>query len=210
MADIRVTCPACKTQLEIGAEFEGQEVECGTCLEVFTASTKKTKPKGGDPDKKSESGGGKIKGSTSRKRSSRDRDEDDDDRPARRRRDDDDDDDDYDHDYRPSRRQSGGSNGLAITSLILGILSILCLLGSCLGGAVPIAGCCCGLGSLGGSLGAIITGAIGMKNPQGKGMATGGLVLGVLTLLAIIVLFVIGFVIGFGGAMNGGGPNQFR
>ncbi|MBY0457120.1 MAG: hypothetical protein K2V38_07275, partial [Gemmataceae bacterium] len=44
MPDIRVTCPACKTQLEIDAAHEGQEVECGNCLEVFVASTKKPKP----------------------------------------------------------------------------------------------------------------------------------------------------------------------
>ena len=37
MANIRVTCPACKSELEIDAEFEGQEVECGNCLEVFKA-----------------------------------------------------------------------------------------------------------------------------------------------------------------------------
>ena len=159
MADIRVTCPACKTQLEIGAEFEGQEVECGTCLEVFTASAKK--PKDSGTDKKSESGGGKVKGSTSKSRASRDDDDDEDDRPKRRRRDDDDDD-----DYEPRRRSSGGGSGLAIASLVLGIL-----------GFVP--GCFCCWAGFPMSLIATILGAVAISTPEGKGMGIAGLTLGI-------------------------------
>ena len=165
MADIRVTCPSCKTQLEIGAEFEGQEVECGTCLEVFTASAKK--PKDSGTDKKSESGGGKAKGSTSKSRASRD-DDDDDDRPKRRRRDEDDDDDD--DDYAPRRRSSGGGNGLAITSFI--------------------PGCCCVYPGGPIALGAIITGVIGMQKQEGKGMAIAGLILGGVWIALVILLLV--------------------
>lgn len=187
MADIRVTCPSCKTQLEIGAEFEGQEVECGTCLEVFTATTKKAKPKTDDDDDRpaSKSGsGGKSKSGDRDKpksRSSRERDDDDDDdRPKRRRRDEDDDDDD-DYEPRP-RRQSGGGNGLAITSLVLGILAFF-------------PGCCCYMW-IPLSLGAIITGSIGMKNPNGKGMAIAGVVLGCCALALYAVLVVIGIGLG--------------
>ncbi len=207
MADIRVTCPTCKTQLEIDAAYEGQEVECGSCLQVFVASTKKPK----SDDEPGGRSGGKVRGSTSssgrgssRSKASRDRDDDDDDDDRGRRRRDDDDD-DYDHDYAPRRRRSGGGNGVAVWSLVLGIIGALSLFGSCIP-VLPV-GCCCGLSSLGCSIAAIITGIIGMKNPEGKGMATTGMVLGILTLLAIVVLFVIGFAIGFGGAMNGNNPN---
>lgn len=212
MADILVTCPTCKTQLEIDAQYEGQEVECGSCLQVFVATAKK--PRGDDPSDRS---GGKVRGSTSpggsgrgSSRSSRDRDdEDDDDDRGRSRRqrdydDDDDDDDDYDHDH-PTRRRRSGGNGTAVASLVLGIISILSLFGMCI--PLPV-GCCCGLGSLGCSVAAIITGIIGMKNPEGKGMAIGGLVMGVLTLVLIVALFLLGFAIGFAGAMNGNNPNN--
>lgn len=37
MANIRVTCPTCKQELEIDAQYIGQEVECGSCLQVFVA-----------------------------------------------------------------------------------------------------------------------------------------------------------------------------
>ncbi len=189
MADIRVTCPACKTQLEIGAEFEGQEVECGTCLEVFTATTKKAKPKTDDDDdrpaSKSGSGGKSKSGDRDKPKSRASRERDDDDRPTRRRRDDDDDDDDYD---RP-RRRSGGGNGLAITSLILGIVAF-------------IPGCCCAY--VGGpiALGAIITGVIGMQKQEGKGMAIAGLILGGVWIALVILLLVANV------GINMGNPQQ--
>ncbi len=50
MATIRVTCPTCGKALEVGAEYDGQEVECGECLQVFVARGP---------------GGGKIKGKPS-------------------------------------------------------------------------------------------------------------------------------------------------
>jgi hypothetical protein len=37
MAAIRVTCPMCGRLLEVGAEYTGQEVECGECLQIFVA-----------------------------------------------------------------------------------------------------------------------------------------------------------------------------
>ena len=37
MANIRVSCPTCKAELEIDAQYVGQEVECGSCLQVFVA-----------------------------------------------------------------------------------------------------------------------------------------------------------------------------
>ena len=35
MANIRVNCPTCKAELEIGQEYLGKEVECGSCLQPF-------------------------------------------------------------------------------------------------------------------------------------------------------------------------------
>src|SRR6266545_1272321 len=86
MANIRVTCPACKSELEIDETFDGQEVECGNCLEVFTAKG----PKSSGPGK---SGTGKIPGAgtsrsgTSGTGSSRAKSED---KPAKKKRRDDD------------------------------------------------------------------------------------------------------------------------
>lgn len=184
MPDIRVTCPTCKTQLEIDAAHEGEEVECGNCLQVFVATTKKPKDAG------SSGSGGKVTGSTRSRASRDDDDEDEDERPRRRRRRDDDDDDDDDYDPRP-RRRSGGGNGLAVTSLVLGILSI-------------IMACCCGLFSLPLSIGAVVTGAMGMKNQDSKGMAIAGLVMGILAVIIAIVNVAIGL------GMNMNNPNRFR
>lgn len=188
MATIRVKCPACKTELEIDAEHVGEDVECGNCLEVFKAqppaSLSKPAPRADEDEDEDKPAKPKPK---SRRR---DDDDDDDDRPRRkrrRRRDDDDDDDYYDA---PPPRRAGGSNGLAVTSLILGILAIF-------------PGCCCYLW-VPLSLGSIVTGSIGMKNENGKGMAIAGVVLGVIALLLYGSLAVIGF------GLNMNDPNRFR
>jgi hypothetical protein len=95
----------------------------------------------------------------------------DDDRPRRRRRDDDDDEDD-----RPRRsrgRSAPQGNGMAVASLVLGILSI------CFG---PITGV------IGG-----ILGVLGMNKPTGKGMAITGMGLSGLFSVVWIVLGVWAF-----------------
>ena len=178
MATIRVTCPTCKQELEIDSQHIGQEVECGSCLQVFVAK---------DPN---------DKGPPARKpyKARRDDDEDEDEKPRKkkkRRRDDDDDYGDYDDDYDRPARGSGGGSGLAVISLVLGILSL------------PMA-CCCGLFSLPVSLGATITGGIAMKNPEGKGMAVTGLILGILGIILCIVALAIGV------GMNLNNPGQFK
>jgi predicted Zn finger-like uncharacterized protein len=186
MANIRVKCPTCQTDLEIDAEFEGQEVECGNCLQVFVAKSASS----------SSSGSRKTSGSSRGRRSDDDAEEE---RPKKkkkkRRRDDDDYDhdryDEYDDDYY-DRPRSGGGSGLAITSMILGIFSILLA-------------CCCGLFSLPISIAALITGGLGMKNEEGRGMAITGVVLGVIS----IIIAVINVIIGIG--MNMNDPNgRFR
>ncbi|MCX7609459.1 MAG: DUF4190 domain-containing protein [Anaerolineales bacterium] len=71
--------------------------------------------------------------------------------------------------------------GLAIASLILGIV------GFC-GSILPICG---GLFGLGG----IVLGVLGLKS-SGKGMAIAGIILGALGILLAIVFFIIGLVSG--------------
>ena len=93
MATITVNCPTCDCQLELDAAHRGQEVECGSCHQVFVA-----KPQRSDRDDRE-------------RRRDRDRDDDEDDRPSRRRRrrsrrDDDDYDDDF-YDRQRRRAQEG-------------------------------------------------------------------------------------------------------
>jgi predicted Zn finger-like uncharacterized protein len=176
MANIRVTCPTCNSELEIDDEFVGQEVECGNCLQVFVAE------------------GPKKSGSSSRRSSD---DEEEEEKPRKkkkkkRRREEDDDDYDYDEDYYSPPSRGGGGTGLAVTALVLGILAVF-------------PGCCCGFLGIPLSIGAIITGGIAMKNPEGKGMAITGIVLGIIMLALTILSIVVN--IGMGGMNN---PNQFR
>ena len=45
MANVRVKCPTCNAELEIGEEHLGKEVDCGSCLQVFVAEgTREKKP----------------------------------------------------------------------------------------------------------------------------------------------------------------------
>jgi predicted Zn finger-like uncharacterized protein len=101
MANIRVTCPTCQTELEIDEVYVGQEVECGNCLQVFVARRDTAAVPAAADERPA---AGSRRGSAAeRDRPSRRRDDEyeEDDRPARRsrRRDDD----DYEFD-RPSRR----------------------------------------------------------------------------------------------------------
>ena len=76
-----------------------------------------------------------------------------------------------------NKPHSTDENGLAIASLILGVISFT--------GFGPITG-----------IPAIITGAMGMKNPHNKGMAVAGLVLGIVS-TAFAVLFLMFLVLIF-------------
>ena len=194
MANIRVTCPACKSELEIDAAFEGQEVECGNCLEVFKA---KAPGEGG-----SSRGGGKIPGTgalpasgggcskpADRPAKKKRRDDDDDYDHDRRRRDDEDDDEDY---APPPPRGSRGSpgDGVAVAALVLGIVGVM--------------SCCCWPLSIPAGIGACVTGGLGLKSQNNKGLAVAGLVLGVVA-LCLGGFFLLG---GIGNAFVN--PNWFR
>lgn len=196
MANIRVTCPACKSELEIDETFDGQEVECGNCLEVFTAKGPKSSGTGKSGTGKIPGAGTSGAGSSGRSKSA--------DKPARKKRRDDDDD-DYDHDRRrrdddddedyappPPRRRGGGpGDGAATASLVLGIISV-------------IPGCCCGLISIPTGIAAIVTGFVGLKSQSNKGMAVGGIVLGFIGL----GIFGVSIFAGLGNAVLN--PQQFR
>lgn len=68
--------------------------------------------------------------------------------------------------------KSQDTNGLAVTSLILGVLS---LTGFGLLTAIP----------------AIITGVIGLRNPEGKGMSLAGVIMGSVSAVVSILIFVL-------------------
>ncbi len=104
MATISVRCPTCDCELELDAQYRGQEVECGSCHQVFVANPAKSRaPEKEDPPEE-------------RRRSSRKR--------SRRYADEDEDYDDDFYDRRRSRRGSEDGSGLGDASLILGILAV--------------------------------------------------------------------------------------
>jgi TM2 domain-containing membrane protein YozV len=147
MPNVRITCPTCDSELEIGSEHLGEEVECGSCLQPFTAkgSAAKTKPY-------------KMR----RRERDDDRDDDeDDDRPRRRRRRRDDDDfeydpDRYDRDIPPRSRVAyillaffiggfgvhnfyAGRTSAAIGQVLLAMFNVMMIVfAACTGGATLI------------------------------------------------------------------------
>ena len=76
---------------------------------------------------------------------------------------------------------AGGKKGLAITSLILGILSLCAAVGWFCGGPISIAG--------------LVVGFLGLKR-SGKSMAVAGIVLSAFGLLLTIIFVIIGKVSG--------------
>jgi predicted Zn finger-like uncharacterized protein len=203
MANIRITCPTCRTELEIDDSHVGGQVECGNCLQVFVAEPPRREradapggPAGRGRDDDRDDDRPRRDG-----RSRRDDERDDrDDRPRRRRRDDDrdddrprrrrrrDPDDDFD-DYGVPRRADGGSDGLAIASLVTGIIAL-------------VASCCWPVG-LGLGVVAVVTGSMGMKSRESNGLAVAGLVTGIIALCISGVLLLFGL-------SNAAGPVWFR
>ncbi|MBN9120311.1 MAG: DUF4190 domain-containing protein, partial [Planctomycetes bacterium] len=120
--------------------------------------------------------------------------------PKRRRYEDDD---DYDHDRRaddyddedyapPRPRRAGGEgDGAAVAALVLGVLALF-------------PGCCCGVLAAPVGISAVVTGIIGLKSYNNKGMAVTGLVLGALSLCLSGVMLVAGV----GNAILD--PNRFK
>lgn len=108
MATITVRCPTCDCELELDAQYRGQEVECGSCHQVFVAKVARDERPSPKRDVEPER--------DERRPSSRSR------RKSRRYADEDD---DYDDDfYDRRRRDDRDGTGLGDASLIIGILSV--------------------------------------------------------------------------------------
>lgn len=161
MATIRVTCPTCGQALEVGAEYDGKEVECGKCLQVFVA-----KGSGGGTIAGTPSWRGKIPAAQPSTP------------PAQRRRDNDFEHDrerdEYDEDdYEPRSSNGGGASGIAVVGLIFGVLALCC----------PLTGI--PLGIL-----AVIFGLIAKRSPGSHGIGTAAIVLGSIAFLISAASFV--------------------
>jgi predicted Zn finger-like uncharacterized protein len=161
-----ITCPTCGTKLEVDADQIGQSVQCGSCQQVFEAKT--------------DAGSGRSRNS----QFGRD-DEDEDDRPSRRRKSKyrREYDDEYDDEYAP--RGGGhpppGGTGMGVTALVMGIAGLVL-------STVGWIFCCGPVGGVCGIL-AIIFGIVALKTP-GRGMGIAGIILGVLSLLAVVAVMV--------------------
>src|SRR5436305_1615701 len=107
MANIQVTCPTCNEALELDAQYTGQEVECGSCFQVFTAkAAKSSSRRARDEDDRPRSRSSARKSSRYAGGDDDDDDDDRDDRPRRR-----------------TRRRSGGSRSSKsrIAYILLGL-----------------------------------------------------------------------------------------
>jgi len=194
-----IVCPTCATKLEIDDDMVGEDVQCGSCQQVFKAETEKKRP----------SRRGEVEDADEKPRKSKyrqDVDEVEEERPSRRKRmsSEDDDDDDEDYTDRRSRRKSqqGGGQGMGIASLVLGIVGILGAFIACF---------CCPLIDLPLPILALVLGFLSLKT-SGRGMGIGGMVTGGVGLLIILVFTVLYFIgmaaNGANGAGGGGGFNN--
>jgi len=178
-----VTCPTCKFDLTVGPEQVGKPICCPLCNAFFTHT---------ELEKKST-------------RSSREEEEE---RPRRksRYRDDEDDDDDDRYDEDDEDTDTKPMNVLALLGLIFSIVGFVLGTVGCL--------CCFVIPPLGGliSIAAGVLSFLGMKREDGRGMATAGLAISIIGLIASVVTTVLYVVYGavmFGGMMNNPGNNNF-
>lgn len=166
MATITVRCPTCDCELELDAQFKGQEVECGSCHQVFVAKASRGErdaPRAPDREREPER--------EERPPSSRGR------RRSRRYADEDD---DYDDDfYDRRRRDANDGTGLGDASLIIGILSVFVFWCPLIGIPLTLVG--------------LILGCLGLRANR-NGTAIAGVVLTVVFLLgSFLFLFFWGF-----------------
>ena len=190
-----IVCPTCATKLEIDDDMVGQDVQCGSCQQVFKAETK---------TKRSSRRGETDEDETPRKSKYRKDDDEEEDRPSKRRRMSRDEDDE-DYEDRPSRRRktNQGGTGMGMTSMILGIVGLIVLIPSCL---------CCILLGIPLPLMSVIFGVISLKTP-GKNMGIAGIVMGSIGLLIVLLGFILslaGMGMNAAGAGPGGGGGRFN
>ena len=173
-----IVCPTCATKLEIDDDMVGQDVQCGSCQQVFKAETE---------TKRSSRRGETDEDETPRKSKYRkdDDEEEDDERSSKRRRskaryDDEDYDEDYE-DRRPRRRRNPNESayGMGIASLVLGILSLFgtfCLTVNCFWAFIEIVFLALTL----------LFGLLSLKT-AGKWIGVAGLSLGLLSMLIVFI-----------------------
>jgi Zn-finger nucleic acid-binding protein len=157
MATITVLCPTCDCELELDAQYQGQEVECGSCHQVFVAKSRAERA----PPRKSESEPADRESRRERKSDSRGR------RGPRRYADEDD---DYDDDFydRRRRRDTDDGSGLGDASLIIGILAVFVFWCPLIGVPMTFVG--------------LILGCLGLRSKR-NGTAIAGVVLSSIFLL---------------------------
>ena len=159
MPTVRLRCPTCRAEVELGREFLGAEVECGACLAVFVADPRAATDPPPPPAEQSRTPGGDAPGPR-RPQPSR--------RPRPRR------------DYpRPPADPEPPASAAAVASLVLGITSVMTACCSCV--SIPFA------------VGAMATGGTALMGRGGHGIATAGLILGIVGLLLSGAAAAFGF-----------------
>jgi predicted Zn finger-like uncharacterized protein len=158
-----INCPSCNTRLAVEEAHIGQMVRCPNCQKTTVV-----------PDPRAPAAPVRAP----ERAPDRDRGYDDRERAPRSRQD------DYDAPPR-IRRDAPQGNGLAVASMVLGIISLLtwCVL-------LGIPGLICGVL-------AIIFGNLGKANPNGSGMATAGLIMGIIAIGLWLVMIILVFAVGF-------------
>lgn len=163
MATITVRCPTCECELELGAQYQGQEVECGSCHQVFVAKPQTDRRSDRESKREPEDQGERPSSSRGRRRSRRYADEDD----------------DYDDDfYDRRRRRDNDGTGLGDASLIIGILSVFVFWCPLIGIPLTLVG--------------LVLGCLGLRSNR-NGTAIAGVVLtGIFLLGSLAFLFFWG------------------
>ncbi|MCI0682968.1 MAG: hypothetical protein L0Y71_12770 [Gemmataceae bacterium] len=196
---ITVSCPSCGGTIKAPENLAGRKVKCPKCTAVMMLpaaaggieAIQATPPApAAPPAMPSASPAPPPPRQSSRRADREDRDDWDDDRPSRADRDggryDDDRDDDRDDDVARVRASRGGTNGLAIAGMVLGIVGFLTVFIPCVGWVLAII-----LGIVGATLSGIGLGTAS-KYGSGKGMAIAGLVLSILAIIWVpIWIFII-------------------
>lgn len=164
MATISVRCPTCECELELDAQYRGQEVECGSCHQVFVAKPQAERRPEREPERERE------RDDRPERKSSRN--------PRRSRRYADEDD-DYDDDfYDRRRRRDNDGTGLGDASMIIGIVSVFVFWCAIVGIPLTLVG--------------LILGCLGLRSNR-NGTAIAGVILcGIFLLGSFAFLFFLG------------------
>jgi predicted Zn finger-like uncharacterized protein len=216
-----ITCNGCNSKIRVPDTAAGKRVKCPKCATVIkvpeaektpdvepTAVSSAPLPPPPEPQEPADpeafsttpsSSGAKPPPIKKTRASSIDDGDDDEPEPPgkRRRKYDDDEDEDDDFDVRNRRRASApqGVNSMAMTSMILGIVSLVSVWGSC----------CCGLFgviALACAVMALIFGFMG-KTPGSESYAWAGIICGSITLvLALVGIVILVFAVGMDVALN--------